>query len=78
MLTAVWRDEPDGTGTFLAVRARQSFGTFLQTRTWTKLLDRIAAATTAQGLTASTETVPLVPSSESVDGDPVWVAAAEG
>lgn len=75
MVTAVWRDESDGGGTFLAVRARQSLGSFLQTRTWTKALDAIGTVASARGVTPTVDTVPLVPSAEVVEGDPVWVAA---
>ena len=76
MVAAEWRSEPDGGGTFLAVRARQAMGAFVQTRTWTKTLQQIVRAAEARGIAPQVDTVPLVASSETVDGDPVWVAAS--
>lgn len=76
MVTAEWRAEPDGSGTFLAVRARQAMGSFVQTRTWSKAVEQITRAAAARGVTPQIETAPLVRSDETVDGDPVWVAAS--
>jgi hypothetical protein len=76
MISAEWRDEPDGGGTFLAVRARQAMGSFVQKRTWSKALYAITAAAVAHQVTPQIDYVPLVRSDETVEGDPIWIAAA--
>jgi hypothetical protein len=51
-------------------------GEFVQKRTWSKAVEQITRAAAARGVTPQLETVPLVQSDETVDGDPIWIAAS--
>jgi len=75
MVIAAWQENADGSGTFLALRAKEALGALIQTRTWSKILDQIQLTATQRGVDSTTTIVPLVKSSEVVDGDAIWILA---